>query len=1072
MTKYLESNIIGGSAITTDVLPLASLVAPGTQAYDADLGVPVYSNGASWIPVSGGTVTGVDTTLTITGTILSASPLNILPGAYLYSTLPSATLNAGKFAATTDQGAVFSKGGFWQILYNATTGTLAIANNTPLTPATQSVAYSLTLTCTAGVAPYSWSMVSTFGAANTWTLSSAGVLTGTPGTLATESLMIQVSDATGAVTQKLVTLKTIAATTPAATPTFSPVAGTYVGTQTVTITCSTPSSTIYYTTNGSTPSTGSPVYTSPLTVSASQTIQAIATAAGFTQSATGSAAYVINAAAVNKVGANGMPISYFTPEMPFLNIFKQAGNNGTGVLYGGLTGWFTQTGTGIFDTLEEAYLQLDSSGYPTTLTALGGHSQVYDRVSTVMNEASLGFGESQTYPGGSYTFQFQGAGTIVLGRDVTSGSLATSSPNVSVTGLTITSTQGAGNTAVVTFTVVPTAGGISGIQLTLTATTGGNYLKAFQICETQYVSNLAAGQVYHPLFKAALANFSCWRGMKWTNTEIQDWQINFAPLSTGLALNATSGTLYNMFTTGIFPGVNPATTGASGTGSTATITFGGGTVFPVGTCINISGVTPAGYNGVYTITASSAGSVSYANATTGAQTVAGTASNKGNWPFPTGTYNMVAATGQTLAVTCTADDPRVTWTPALSAAIPSFNTQTAANMVQMVYSPTQSWATRPLATDAFWSTFKGVPYEALMQLGNEMGIDVWANIPAVAYVLDSTYATHLAQLALSGTGSTLPIFTGLNSAQVLYVEFTNEPWNGTYVCQPFSMTMGLLLVPAQANAGYRSWNWIGSKIAAIGDAFFAVYGSALASNGVINGATRAVVSMTGQYSDPDFLVHTMNAPDWVALGNTAPYLHHIGGYHTAPYFPGDANTLIAADMIAILGSAVPLDTFFGLQYAGTFGGHTYTSTCIGSAGFLGSVIAQVASDNGAISGQPWAAWPKFGYEGGSGWVPFNNKIGGLSGAQQTAWLTLMQNATRDIRMGYIYYDPTHVLSANPGYLPSMKAAGFNFINQFTLLYPASTNGIWGAIEGRLQVISPLSSAPYKWQYIEKYITNS
>lgn len=66
------------------------------------------------------------------------------------------------------------------------------------------------------------------------------------------------------------------------------------------------------------------------------------------------------------------------------------------------------------------------------------------------------------------------------------------------------------------------------------------------------------------------------------------------------------------------------TLSASGTGTTATLTYSTSYTIPVGSTIVVAGVTPAGYNGTYTVTASSAGSVSYANATTGAQTVAGT----------------------------------------------------------------------------------------------------------------------------------------------------------------------------------------------------------------------------------------------------------------------------------------------------------------------------------------------------------------------------------------------------------------------------------------------------------------
>lgn len=70
----------------------------------------------------------------------------------------------------------------------------------------------------------------------------------------------------------------------------------------------------------------------------------------------------------------------------------------------------------------------------------------------------------------------------------------------------------------------------------------------------------------------------------------------------------------------------PTTLSASGNGTTATLTYSStnAPIYSVGTSITVSGVTPAGYNGTYTVTASSTGSVSYANTTTGAQTVTGT----------------------------------------------------------------------------------------------------------------------------------------------------------------------------------------------------------------------------------------------------------------------------------------------------------------------------------------------------------------------------------------------------------------------------------------------------------------
>jgi hypothetical protein len=74
-------------------------------------------------------------------------------------------------------------------------------------------------------------------------------------------------------------------TTTAAEPTFGQTPGTYPGTQSITLSDTTPGATIYYTTNGSMPSTGSSVYNgAPITVSTTTTIEAIAVASGYNNS--------------------------------------------------------------------------------------------------------------------------------------------------------------------------------------------------------------------------------------------------------------------------------------------------------------------------------------------------------------------------------------------------------------------------------------------------------------------------------------------------------------------------------------------------------------------------------------------------------------------------------------------------------------------------------------------------------------------------------------------------------------------------------------------------------------------
>jgi uncharacterized repeat protein (TIGR03803 family) len=79
----------------------------------------------------------------------------------------------------------------------------------------------------------------------------------------------------------------------AATPTISPVAGTYASSQTVTISDATAGAAIYYTTDGSTPTTASNLYSGAFAIPFSETLQAIAIANGYSASAVSTAAYII-----------------------------------------------------------------------------------------------------------------------------------------------------------------------------------------------------------------------------------------------------------------------------------------------------------------------------------------------------------------------------------------------------------------------------------------------------------------------------------------------------------------------------------------------------------------------------------------------------------------------------------------------------------------------------------------------------------------------------------------------------------------------------------------------------------
>ena len=118
----------------------------------------------------------------------------------------------------------------------------------------------------------------------------------------------------------------------AAAPTFSPAGGTYASAQSVTLSSTTPNASIYYTTNGTPASTGSTLYTAPIQVTASETIEAVAIAPGYAQSAQSMATYTIGA---SQTGASlAVPANTFGIYTDG-SVFTTGGLDGTGAAYSG-----------------------------------------------------------------------------------------------------------------------------------------------------------------------------------------------------------------------------------------------------------------------------------------------------------------------------------------------------------------------------------------------------------------------------------------------------------------------------------------------------------------------------------------------------------------------------------------------------------------------------------------------------------------------------------------------------------------------------------------------------------------
>jgi sugar lactone lactonase YvrE len=121
-------------------------------------------------------------------------------------------------------------------------------------------------------------------------------------------------------------------------PVFSVAAGEYPTTQTVTISDSAPGTSILYTTNGLAPTSSSQLYTGPIVVASSETLNAMAAGGGYSASTPVDAQYLISTSSVNLIytvagsssalgrQGNGGPATVASFTLPFGTVADSAGN--------------------------------------------------------------------------------------------------------------------------------------------------------------------------------------------------------------------------------------------------------------------------------------------------------------------------------------------------------------------------------------------------------------------------------------------------------------------------------------------------------------------------------------------------------------------------------------------------------------------------------------------------------------------------------------------------------------------------------------------------------------------------
>ncbi len=242
------------------------------------------------------------------------------------------------------------------------------------------------------------------------------------------------------------------------------------------------------------------------------------------------------------LGVNLTGITTYSLDFPFINAFNMNGTRGAAHN----SQWVTQK-SGTFDTGEEAYVQVDANGWPTSLTASpipSGGQQFTSLQVLLFFDCTVPPGAAYAFYPGTYAIQFQGAGTMTLGNDASS--LSTSSTGVSVSGDTITSTMTSTETGVVTFSVLTPSSG--GVAVTVTATdpsSTGNYLRNMYLGLQSNLASWNAGGIFTSDYINFIKQFDTIRSMGWSS--VND-EVNSISLAAAPANGATSATLASAWT--------------------------------------------------------------------------------------------------------------------------------------------------------------------------------------------------------------------------------------------------------------------------------------------------------------------------------------------------------------------------------------------------------------------------------------------------------------------------------------------------------------------------------------------
>jgi hypothetical protein len=289
-------------------------------------------------------------------------------------------------------------------------------------------------------------------------------------------------------------------------------------------------------------------------------------------------------------------------------------------------------------------------------------------------------------------------------------------------------------------------------------------------------------------------------------------------------------------------------------------------------------------------------------------------------------------------------------------------------------SPLVNWSDRATGTSAFQSTEKGVSVEWMVALANTTMADPWFCMPHRA---SDDYVTRFATF----------VRDNLAPGRKVYVEYSNEVWNGQFSQAQYAQQQGVLQ-GLSTNAFQAQLRYYSKRSVEVFNLWKTVFGSQ---------SSRVVRVLAGQAGNP-WTGQTIM--EWNNANQSADV------YAVAPYFGG------------VLGNAST---------------QAQVSTWSLSRLFdelRTNMVATMATNAQNIANAQARGLPLITYEGGQHLV-------GVGGAENNATLSaLFMAANRDPRMGQLYTD----------YLNSWKSQGGQLFAVFNCVDVFSKWGSWGMLE--------------------------